>query len=176
MKDLLDEYKATRKATRKLLKETITAHDQASKNRNIVLVERLKEDITIINSMIGSLTYAIQCINTGHIPPNVRDISRRAGYEREILVENDRLQRNQDKNQVMPFETEIDQESIEEKNRLAKEIASVLNAKEKEVFMLAANEFSQHEIARMLQMPRTSVQTILDRCKRKISAEGWMIV
>lgn len=76
----------------------------------------------------------------------------------------------------MPFEQEENEDEEEVKELLAKEISKVLDAREREVFNLAANSFSHRQIAEIMAIPKSTVQDILKRCKSKIIAEGWVIV
>ncbi|MGE7838022.1 hypothetical protein [Viridibacillus arvi] len=174
MEKLINEYKQTLKDTKILLKKTEIQLNKAFEDNDEVLFEQLSEDMTVIRSWISNLTASIEVMKKGRYIQ--RGIERRAAYEREIPVDNLILQRNSDRLQQLPFDAEIDEEEEEVKRLLAKQVSKVLTAKEREVFNLAANKFSQREISKLVNIPRTTVQSILDRCKSKIIAEGWMIV
>ncbi|HZG10537.1 MAG TPA: sigma-70 family RNA polymerase sigma factor [Kurthia gibsonii] len=165
MKELLLEYKETLKNTKALL-------------------NRLKEngacedDLKNVRSWISNLEFTIKWIRTGRQPGATRGIERRAAYDREIPVEPYWIQLNKDEHvQLFEFEeTEEEQEKTVNKESLVKEIMKILDKKERMVFELASKEFSQREIARFLGMPHATVQKIIQRCKRKIVEEGWIMV
>lgn len=165
MNELLLEYKETLKNTKALL-------------------NRLKEngacedDLKNVRSWISNLEYTIKWIRTGRQPGATRGIERRAAYDREIPVETYWIQLNKDSN-VEVFESEITEEEVEKdemKQDLIKEIMKVLDKKEKEVFEMCSNKFSQYKIAEMLGISRDEVKVIIARCKRKIHNEGWILV
>lgn len=171
MKNLIDEYIETKKHTRKLYKRTFETYENCEDE---LLKEKLDDDLAKIRQMLGSLQYSIEVMSTGRF--RSRGIERRAAYEREIPVSNEMLIVNSDRASVLKVESEVNEDEEEVKQLLAKEISRVLSLKEREVFNLAANEFSQRQIAEMLNIPRTTVQSILNTCKSKIIAEGWVIV
>lgn len=165
MNELLLEYRKTMKETRALLNRL-----QAN--------EAFEEDIANVRSWISSLEFAIKWMRTGQQPKATRGIERRAGYEREIPIDPYFMQLNKDR-EVVLFEFEETKEEREKKvnkESLVKEIMRILDKKERMVFELAAKEFSQREIAKLLNMPHATVQKILERCKRKIVEEGWILV
>lgn len=171
MKELIEEYIDTRKYTRKVYKNTLermnTCDDESLK-------EKLLEDLSTIRQMISSLSYTIEVMQSGRFKG--RSIDRRAAYEREIPVSNEVITMNSDKMQRLPFEYTENEDDEEVKRLLAKEIAKVLTAKEREIFNLAANSFSHRQIGEILHIPKSTVQSTLERCKSKIIAEGWVIV
>lgn len=171
MKELINEYIETKKYTRKLYKRTFETYENCEDE---LLKEKLYDDLANIRQMIGSLQYSIEVMTTGRF--RSRGIERRAAYEREIPVSDEMLIANSDRASALKVESEVNEDEEEVKQLLAKEISRVLSLKEREVFNLAANEFSQRQIAEMLNMPRTTVQSILSTCKSKIIAEGWVIV
>lgn len=171
MKDLINEYIVTRKHTRKMYKDLLERKDEMVDELEI---EKVDEDLATIRQMISSLNYSIEIMSSGRFKG--RTINRRAAYEREIPVSNEILAINSDKSQQMPFEQEENEDEEEVKELLAKEISKVLDAREREVFNLAANEFSHRQIAEIMGIPKSTVQGILQRCKSKIIAEGWVIV
>lgn len=165
MKELLLEYKDTLKNTKELL------------NR-LKINDGSEEDMKIVRSWISNLEFTIQWIRTGRQPGTTRGIERRAAYEREIPVEPYWIQLNRDE-EVPLFkfeETEEEKERTLNKESIVKEIMKTLCEKERMVFELAAKEFSQREIARLLNIPHPTVQKIIERCKRKIVEEGWILV
>lgn len=165
MDELLLEYRKTLKETRALLNRL-----QAN--------GAFEEDIANVRSWIGSLEFAIKWMRTGRQPKATRGIERRARYEREIPIDPYFMQLNKDR-EVALFEFEETKEEREKKvnkESLVKEIMRILDKKEQMVFELAAKEFSQREIAKLLNMPHATVQKIIQRCKRKIVEEGWILV
>jgi len=171
MKELINEYIVTRKQTKKLYKDLLERKDEMIDDEEI---EKAVADLATVRQMISSLTYSIETMSLGRF--RGRSLNRRAAYEREIPVSNEILAMNSDKRQQMPFEKEENQDEEEVKELLAKEISKVLDAREREVFNLAANEFSHRQIAEIMNIPKSTVQGILQRCKSKIIAEGWVIV
>lgn len=171
MKDLINEYIATRKNTRQVYKDLLAKKDEMIDELEI---EKANEDLATIRQMISSLTYSIDVMSLGRF--RGRALNRRAAYEREIPVSNEILAINSDKRQQMPFEKEENEDEEEVKELLAKEISKVLDAREREVFNLAANSFSHRQISEIMAIPKSTVQDILKRCKSKIIAEGWVIV
>ncbi|MFJ8261423.1 sigma factor-like helix-turn-helix DNA-binding protein [Rummeliibacillus sp. NPDC094406] len=171
MKELINEYIATRKHTKKMYKALLELKDEMIDEEEIA---KVNEDLATIRKMISSLSYSIEVMASGRF--RGRSINRRAAYERDIPVSNEVLTMNSDKLQQMPYEHEVNEDEEEVKELLAKEISKVLDAKEREVFNLAANEFSHRQIAEIMSIPKSTVQSILKRCKSKIIAEGWVIV
>lgn len=171
MKELINEYITTRKHTKQMYKDLLVKKDEMIDE---VEIEKANEDLVMIRQMISSLTYSIEVMSLGRF--SGRTINRRAAYEREIPVNDEILVIYSDKRQQMPFEQEENEDEEEVKELLAKEISKVLDAREREVFNLAANEFSHRQIAEIMSIPKSTVQGILQRCKSKIIAEGWVIV
>lgn len=165
MNELLLEYKETLKNTKALL-------NRLKENR------ACEEDLSNVRSWISNLEFTIKWIRTGRQPGATRGIERRAAYDREIPVEPYWIQLNKD-DQVDLFDLDVSEDENERtinKENLVKEIMKSLDKKERMVFELAAKEFSQREIARFLNIPHSTVQKVIERCKRKIIEEGWILV
>lgn len=165
MNELLLEYKETLKNTKALLNRLKES-------------EACEDDLKNVRSWISNLEFTIKWIRTGRQPGATRGIERRAGYEREIPTDPYFMQLNRDR-EVALFEFEETKEERDKKvnkESLVKEIMKILDKKERMVFELAAKEFSQREIAKLLNMPHATVQKVIQRCKRKIVEEGWILV
>lgn len=178
MNALMMEYKSTLKDTKELLKQTESRLQIAQNKGDVEEIKLLEDDKAVIRSWISNLNYTIQWIRTGRQPGTTRGIERRAAYDREIPVEPYWIQLNED-GKVPVFEFDESEEELERtmnKEGIVKEIMKTLDKTERTVFELASKEFSQREIARFLNMKHSTVQKIIERCKRKIIEEGWILV
>ncbi|MEK4494483.1 sigma factor-like helix-turn-helix DNA-binding protein [Ureibacillus sp. FSL W8-0352] len=178
MKELLKEYRRTLRETIEIqnsLIERINQVNNIPKNkRDYELLHSLQEDLKIVRSWISNLYYSISWLKTGRQPGNTRGIERRAAYEREIPFDPYWIQlKKEDDYITCEFNEE---EESDFKQNLVIEMIKPLNQKEKEIFELAANDFSIREISNYLHIPKSTVSDTLKRCKRKIENEGWEIV
>lgn len=185
---MLREYEITLKQTRKQLKEI---KDQLiwcekSKEKHDINApvwkestekeEQLLLDKKIVSSIIRDLEFTVQWLSTGRQPGTKKGIDSLAAYQIEKPFD-PYLMQLYVKAEPIVYEWEFEpSEEGEEKEKLAKQILSVLSKKEKEILMLSVNGLSQYEIADTLQMPRETVRDTVRRSKEKIEKEGWVML
>ncbi|WP_310830387.1 sigma factor-like helix-turn-helix DNA-binding protein [Paenibacillus pedocola] len=123
------------------------------------------DDKKIISGMISDCKYVIDWLHTGRRPGNRRGIERRAGYEREIPVEPNRMQRFSNHTHVCP------EARLSDDQRALLEFAlEPLSRRERECYMLAHGEgFSHATVAEMLGISAGSVSEYIQRAQRKIT-------
>ncbi|WP_252863293.1 sigma factor-like helix-turn-helix DNA-binding protein [Paenibacillus riograndensis] len=122
------------------------------------------DDKKVIAGMISDCEYVVEWLSTGRQPGNKRGIERRAGYEREILLEPMRMQ-------IFTRHTNaVNSEGLSEDQQLRLEyIMALLSKRERECYMLANGEgFSHVAIAEMLTISAGSVSEYIQRAQRKI--------
>ncbi|WP_081966003.1 sigma factor-like helix-turn-helix DNA-binding protein [Paenibacillus sp. FSL H7-0357] len=123
------------------------------------------DDRKIISGMVSDCKYIIEWLTTGRRPGNRRGIERRAGYEREILLEPLRMQ-------LFTSSDAINRsDSITDDRRSLLDFAlEPLSKRERECYMMAHGEgFSHACIAEMLGISAGSVSEYIQRAQRKIS-------
>lgn len=188
LETMLQEYEITLKQTRKQLKEI---KDQLiwcekSKEKHDINApvwkestekeEQLLLDKKIVSSIIRDLEFTVQWLSTGRQPGTKKGIDSLAAYQIEKPFD-PYLMQLYVKAEPIVYEWEFEpSEEGEEKEKLAKQILSVLSKKEKEILMLSVNGLSQYEIADTLQMPRETVRDTVRRSKEKIEKEGWVML
>ncbi|OKP76529.1 RNA polymerase subunit sigma-24, partial [Paenibacillus sp. P3E] len=124
------------------------------------------DDKKVIAGMISDCKYVLEWLSTGRQPGNKRGIERRAGYEREILLEPIRMQIFTNDSNT------INSGGLSEDQRLQLEyVMGLLSKRERECYMLANGEgFSHAVIAEMLMISSGSVSEYIQRAQRKIHA------
>ncbi|RED64667.1 sigma factor-like helix-turn-helix DNA-binding protein [Cohnella lupini] len=134
----------------------------------------LDKDRKLVIEMIASCSYIIEWLETGRRPGNRRGIERRAGYQREIPTDPDKL--------PMVIHTAMPQETGQEvpkESRFRLEAAlRGLTERERNCYTLALGEsYSHAEIAALLSISKSSVGTYMVRAQRKVTDNiGSMIV
>lgn len=129
----------------------------------------LDKDRRLIVEMIASCSYIIEWLETGRRPGNRRGIERRAGYQREVLMDPAMLPR------VTPYSaiTITLQPDNEEKNDSRFRLEAALHGlteRERSCYMLAHGEcYSFAEIASLLNISKSSVGTYMMRAQRKVT-------
>ncbi|WP_340026001.1 sigma factor-like helix-turn-helix DNA-binding protein [Paenibacillus sp. FSL K6-1096] len=125
-----------------------------------------EDDKKVIAGMVSDCKYVIEWLSSGRRPGSKRGIERRAGYEREILVEPIRMQNFTGRFNAVPTE------GISEVQRFQLEhILGLLSRRERECYMLANGEgFSHVTIAGMLNISAGSVSEYIQRAQKKISS------
>ncbi|MED2006717.1 sigma factor-like helix-turn-helix DNA-binding protein [Brevibacillus borstelensis] len=151
MQDLLQGYKETRRMLKRLYKECQGDHSAS--------------DRELISSMIGEVEWIVEWLETGKRPGNRRGIERRAAYQREKLVDPIRMQA------YVSQSTAGSPANITEWQRQQIEDAlSELSERERECYLLAHGEcFSHVDIANMLNISVSSVETYIKRANTKVS-------
>lgn len=124
------------------------------------------DDKRVIAGMVSDCKYVIEWLSSGRRPGNTRGIERRAGYEREILLEPVRMQNFTARFNAVPSE------GLTEDQRFQLEyVLGLLSRREKECYMLAKGEgFSHVAIADMLQISAGSVSEYIQRAQKKVSS------
>jgi len=156
MLDLLYQYKQTLKETKLLEKEL----------ENIPEEERTiddNEDIKQYNSMISHLQFVIEWLERGRQPGAKRGYDRREVYKRMVCTDPEVLD-------SVYFEESHQHQEIDEwdKQRL-EDALSVLTEKEKDMYLLHHEQgFSYKEIASLVGVKKSTVQTNMKRAENKI--------
>lgn len=123
------------------------------------------DDKKVISGMKSDCEFVIEWLNTGRRPGNKRGIERRAGYEREVLLDPIRMQAfSSDSKAGSPANLTDDQ-------RFQLQYAlNQLSERERECYVLAHGEcFSHSYIANMLNISKGSVDEYVQRSQRKVS-------
>jgi len=176
MQDLLQEYKDTKKALEQVQLKLKKVDDDV----RVVRLERAKKsgkkkvtsngdenksERQIIGEMIGDTEYVIEWLETGKRPGNKRGIERRAAYQREKLMDPIRMQAfvaNSTAGSPANI-TEWQREQIED-------ALCSLSDRERECYILAYGQcFSHSDIANLLGITKSSVDTHIMRAQQKIS-------
>ncbi|MGG3012281.1 sigma factor-like helix-turn-helix DNA-binding protein [Brevibacillus parabrevis] len=160
MQDLLAGYKETRKG----LNVAYEALRKAAEAGN----EGAMAERQIIGEMRGEVEWIIEWLETGRRPGNRRGIERRAAYEREKLMDPVRMQA------FVSRGTAGSPCNLTEWQRFQLEDAlSSLTERERECYVLTHGEgFSFEDTARLLNITKSSVQTLVTRAQTKISERG----
>lgn len=125
-----------------------------------------EDDKKVIAGMVSDCKYVIEWLSSGRRPGNKRGIERRAGYEREILVEPIRMQNFTGRFKVVPSEGISENQSFQ-----LEHILGLLSRRERECYVLASGEgFSHAAIAGMLMISAGSVSEYIQRAQKKISS------
>lgn len=157
MQDLLREYKETRRQ----LKRAYEARREGEK----VLDNQAITERQLLSEMIGDVEFVIEWLETGRRPGNKRGVERLAAYQREKPMDPVRMQAFVAKSTAgSPANlTEWQRQQIED-------ALCELSERERECYVLAHGEcFSHAEIARMLKITKSSVDTHIKRAQQKIS-------
>ncbi|MCT1577962.1 LuxR C-terminal-related transcriptional regulator [Oceanobacillus kimchii] len=149
--ELLIEYEEGRKGLR-------TMADELNPDEN----PKDKEDKRQINSMITDMSYAMDWMRTGRRPGNLRGVDKRSAYQKRVLYDMELFP-------SLDIEPEERTLSEEEKKQLY-DILIELSHRERQCYLLhMANGASMSEISNQLGITKSSVQTFIQRAKKKIS-------
>jgi RNA polymerase sigma factor (sigma-70 family) len=135
--------------------------------------QQRKTEGPIVGSMISDLRYALEWMNSGRRPGNRRGAERLAAYQREKPVDPIWMQKYIRGLSDDPF-TQIDGVRSDEMTMADRErlddALSVLTEREKEVYLMARGHcLSYAEIARYLDIGKSTVQTMVERAEKKIT-------
>ncbi|NGQ95026.1 sigma-70 family RNA polymerase sigma factor [Brevibacillus sp. SYP-B805] len=157
MQDLLREYKETRR----VLKRAYEARREGEK----VLDDRTLAERQILSEMIGDVEFVIEWLETGRRPGNRRGVERLAAYQREKPMDPIRMQA------FVANSTAGSPANLTEWQRQQIEDAlCILSERERECYVLAHGEcFTHSQIADMLGITKSSVDTHIKRAQQKIS-------
>ncbi len=120
---------------------------------------------SILTGIIDSLTYSIQYLETGREPCTRRGAHRRSREQREVFMDPNSFQFIRIAVAQKGAETRV---SEADRERL-EDILSILTPREREAFMLVRGRgLSFEEAASLLQVKKTTVQTLVERAEEKI--------
>ncbi|MBY0011486.1 sigma-70 family RNA polymerase sigma factor [Paenibacillus typhae] len=123
------------------------------------------DDRKVISGMISDCEYTIEWLNTGRRPGNKRGIERRAGYEREVLLDPIRMQAFASDSKAGSPANLTDDQRFQLQYALDQ-----LSERERECYVMAHGECIPHsEIAKMLGISDGTVSEYVQRAQRKIS-------
>ncbi|MDZ5607043.1 sigma-70 family RNA polymerase sigma factor [Bacillus pseudomycoides] len=148
-------------------------------NKTLRQLEKSKEnateaDLKVIDGMISDIRYALEWMRTAKQPGTKRGIERRAAYQRDKLVNPLLMQRYLRSTETLYEWDDKPKESvISEWERIKLDDAlSTLTEYEKEIFvMYKGGMFTQEEIAKLMEVTRSTIQQILRRADKKIAKQ-----
>lgn len=157
MEDLIFEYKRSLKKARKMYK-TFKEIDPTE------MTAKQATDKKLISSMVSDLEFTIEWLEKGRQPGAKRGYDRRESYKR-MLIKDPKI--------IETFSASVDREQDEgisewDIERI-NDALSVLTNREKEIFLLNKVElFSYEEIADLLGVTKSTVQTNMKRAENKM--------
>jgi RNA polymerase sigma-70 factor (ECF subfamily) len=123
------------------------------------------DDKKVISGMKSDCEFVIEWLTTGRRPGNKRGVERRAGYEREILMDPIRMQAFSSNSKAGSPANLSDDQRFQLQYALDQ-----LSERERECYVMAHGEcFSHIAIAKMLKIAPGSVSEYVQRAQRKVS-------
>ncbi|OKP91311.1 sigma factor-like helix-turn-helix DNA-binding protein [Paenibacillus sp. P32E] len=123
------------------------------------------DDKKVISGMVSDCEYVEEWLTTGRRPGNKRGIERRAGYEREVLLDPVRMQAFASDSKAGSPANLTDDQRFQLQYALDQ-----LSERERECYVLAHGEcFSHSTIASMLEIAPGSVSEYIQRAHKKVS-------
>jgi positive control factor len=123
------------------------------------------DDKKVISGMKSDCEFVIEWLTTGRRPGNKRGIERRAGYEREVLLDPIRMQAFASNSKAGSPANLTDDQRFQLQYALDQ-----LSERERECYVLAHGEcFSHNAIAKMLDVSDGTVSEYVQRAQRKVS-------
>lgn len=179
---LLQEYEKTLIHTNKQLneKKRIKAKYDSFKGKlspsGMEYLEILNHDIKILNAAARDIAYTIEWIAIGGNPARHRGVERRTVYEKEILMNplaNSKFQMSDRYNL-----NDTNDSSLEAiyKSDLADDLTKSFTARQKEIFELHAQKYTEVEIAQLLGTSQQYISKTIIRCREKVKEEGWIMI
>jgi RNA polymerase sigma factor (sigma-70 family) len=151
--DLLIEYRNGKKQLNKL-KNSLNQKDPA-----------IKEDIKIINSMVGDMDFVIEWLETGRQPGLRRGVDKRKVYQIKYLENMDLIPDISE--QLEPSDKQLN--LSESQKRILLNIFSSFSLRERQCYILyAAQGLSMAEIAEELGIKKRTVQQYIERARKKV--------
>lgn len=151
--------------------ELIKEYQQSLKEVRNLQRNADEKDKQIISGMIGDLEYAIDWMKTSRRPGCKRGIERKGVYQNTKPFDPLLMQKYFRSEETIYSWDEIPKENIvstSEKQRIADALSS-LTEKEKEIYLMCkGNSLGYAKIAKQLGIKKTTVQTIIKRCERKL--------
>ncbi|AYK05307.1 sigma factor-like helix-turn-helix DNA-binding protein [Brevibacillus laterosporus] len=161
MQELLKEYRETRKKLKKAYAD-LRAISVEKRGLEAVLDD---SERCYLSEIISDVEYVIEWLETGRRPESKRGIERRAAYQREKLVDPIRMQAFVFRGTAGSPANISEWESLQIEDALC-----VLSVRERECYLLAHGEgFSHSQIAQMLNITVSSVETYIKRSQLKVS-------
>lgn len=167
------EKRAAIKSEVERLEEFILKRKRDCKSKQEALVKQqlLKAEDKTYEGIQGDLEYAIYWMRNGHKPGPNRGIERRSVYQNTKPVDPIRMQQYFRSTQSQFVWDSSPKENVitpSEKIILNKAMAA-LSKRELEVMLLKSKGHSQYEIAKFLNISRSSVQSLLSRANKKVA-------
>lgn len=176
LKEQRKEFKDEIKQLKEIIKESKLPGKsfRLSKKRKAEIKERwqqLQGEDAPYSLMQGNLEYALSWLKNGHAPGSNRGIERRSVYQNTKPVDPLRMQRYfRSKQPEFTWETEPKENVITPSERIILDKATAaLSKRELEVLLLKSKGHSQYEIAKFLDISRSSVQSLLSRANKKVA-------
>lgn len=149
---MISEYSEGKK-TLEHYRETLDRTDEAGQS-----------EFEVVGGMIGDMRYALEWMRTGRRPGNRRGIERQSVYQRTALLDPD-LFPSLD---LEPQERVLDDE---EKRKIV-DILWQLSTRERQCYLLHMSYgMSYAEVAKELNISRSSVQKFVERARSKVKRE-----
>jgi RNA polymerase sigma factor (sigma-70 family) len=150
---LLYEYKKSLREIRRAKEHMDDAY---------TLDDQLKTDRTIVNSMISSLEYVIEWIESGRNPDLLRGADKTKIYLKDpVIIENS--------NKYSSMYQETSRELTNEERNMIEDALCTLSKREREVFVLYHTEgLSLQKIADLLGVKKGTIQKHFERAEKKI--------
>ncbi|RTE05548.1 RNA polymerase subunit sigma-24 [Paenibacillus whitsoniae] len=153
MHDLKRSYRKTHRILQQAKERAEQANDEA--------------ELITIKEMMSDVVYAIEWMHTGRRPGNKRGIERRAGYQRYKLLDPLRMQSFVSNTTAASPSTLTDHQRYQIKDALSR-----LSEQERECYVLAHGHcLSYSDIAKLLNIAKSSVQTYVERAQKKVSED-----
>lgn len=157
MNELISQYTDSLKIVRQLQKK---ANDK---------------DKALLSGMASDLEFALTWMKTGRRPGNRRGVERLAAYQRERCYDPLVIQKffRSTSDEYYWSEDGSEEDLISEWNRERIEQALArLTAREKEIYIMSRGAVMSYEqIAAMLAISKSTVQTTIQRAEKKIAAQ-----
>lgn len=205
VRDLLIEYKATRRnveeakkekelqleSTKNLLrkkkiqvavieeKEGYVANELLSELNELKLsISEFKMQKSALLSDLSNLNYAIKWMETARCPNAHRGVDSRSGYESNVTYNSEWVKhQSYQQHDIVQECAEKDIEAEQkQKEKFVKTIMEGLTIRQKEVLELVANGHNQNEIAKMLDITQQAVSQIIQRYGERIDKDGWILM
>lgn len=153
-KGLLEKY---RESLRRRKSDALAASEEA--------VEALRQELRIVEDMIGDMDYSIEWLQLGRRPDGRRGVDIHDAYSRSIMMDMDLLPYVQ---QVQ--EPERDSAVTPERKAAIVGILLKLSDRERQCYLLhMAQGMSFSDIGRELKLKKRTVQDYVDRAKSKVA-------
>ncbi|MGD6871211.1 sigma-70 family RNA polymerase sigma factor [Sutcliffiella horikoshii] len=158
--------------------ELIKEYQQSLKEVRNLQENADEKDKQIISGMIRDLEFAITWMKTSKRPGSKRGIERRGVYQNTKLLDPLMMQKYFRSEETCYCWDEAPKEhviSTGDKQRI-EDALSLLTEKEKEIYLMCkGHSLGYAKIAKQLGIKKTTVQTIIKRCERKLTQHRMQI-